>query len=410
MKQLNWYQIFGKSNIPDGRTVLPTDDIQILLNCANIWDKTYTTLSELLADADTLLAVISSNNAIDYLVRSTTWAVAQALVPIMTSNTTPSGECFAQSDRTNEEAYKAFDNDNSSLWHSATSSSPFSSYVGYDFQRDIDISFFEMYKRSNYVRSATIKLQISDDGVTWTDCFEYTGTDYTSLTRKYLTTPIKGRKIRLHFSTSNCYASGQNLYWTEINTLQFYSASITADATAMSYIGANNYAANTLLADATWCNAICNSEYFESVLNVKVPLMTSDTAPEGECFGSSPIKSSNYWYKAFDRNNDTYASVTPSTATMYIGYIFPSAVNVVMADFLIRSSTAFTVSPIVVSYSDNGVDYTDNANTFSTTNNVSVRGIIGSNGMHRYWKLTRTVSSLRDDIAHTVQFYGRRDI
>ena len=49
MKQLNWYQIFGQTHtIPDGSTVTPTDDVQILLNCANIWDKAYTTIADLL--------------------------------------------------------------------------------------------------------------------------------------------------------------------------------------------------------------------------------------------------------------------------------------------------------------------------------------------------------------------------
>ena len=127
--QTTYYLTLG---VPDGSTVTPTDDIQTLLNCANIWDKSYTTLTELLSDSTSLQAVISSNNAIDYLVRSTTFA-----------------------------------------------------------------------------------------------------------------------------------------------------SDVTADSTAMSYIGLNNYASNTLLGDATWCSAICNSTYFESVLNVKVPTMTSATTPSG---------------------------------------------------------------------------------------------------------------------------------
>lgn len=59
--------------VPDGSTVLPKDDIEIWLACANI-NKSYTTLAEVLADTDTLQAIISNNNAVDYMVRSTTWA------------------------------------------------------------------------------------------------------------------------------------------------------------------------------------------------------------------------------------------------------------------------------------------------------------------------------------------------
>ena len=121
--------------VPEGSTVTPTDNIQTWLACAGITDKTYTTLNEVLADSTTLLALISDNNAVDYLVRSTTWA-----------------------------------------------------------------------------------------------------------------------------------------------------SDVCANSTAMTDIGANNYCADELLSDSTWLNAICNSTYFESVLNVKVPSMTSETTPEGNVF------------------------------------------------------------------------------------------------------------------------------
>lgn len=60
--------------IPNGATVTPTDDIQTWLHCADIWDKNYTTIAQVLADASILQAVIASNNAADYMARSTTWA------------------------------------------------------------------------------------------------------------------------------------------------------------------------------------------------------------------------------------------------------------------------------------------------------------------------------------------------
>ena len=124
--------------IPDGATVTPTDDIQTWLHCAGIFDKSYTTINQVLSDTTTLLALISSSNAVDYMVRSTTWA-----------------------------------------------------------------------------------------------------------------------------------------------------SSVVANSTAMTYIGNNNYCANTLLANSTWRTAICNSSYFESVLNTKVPTMTSDTTPSGVVSGTS---------------------------------------------------------------------------------------------------------------------------
>ena len=59
---------------PNGATATPTDDVQTWLHCANIWDKSYTTIAEVVADTTTLNIVISDNNASDYLVRSTTFA------------------------------------------------------------------------------------------------------------------------------------------------------------------------------------------------------------------------------------------------------------------------------------------------------------------------------------------------
>ncbi len=59
---------------PNGSTVLPINDIQIWLRCANIFDKiTYTTLSDILSDSTTLLTLINDTNAVDYMVRSTNW-------------------------------------------------------------------------------------------------------------------------------------------------------------------------------------------------------------------------------------------------------------------------------------------------------------------------------------------------
>ena len=60
--------------VPDGKTITPIDDPEVLLECANVKDTGYTTLSEILADSGVLLAVLTDDNAIDYLVRSTSFA------------------------------------------------------------------------------------------------------------------------------------------------------------------------------------------------------------------------------------------------------------------------------------------------------------------------------------------------
>lgn len=61
---------------PIGETVTPVDDVSILLKCAGIKDRTYATMSELLAanDTDAMFEITLSKNAMQYLARSTGFA------------------------------------------------------------------------------------------------------------------------------------------------------------------------------------------------------------------------------------------------------------------------------------------------------------------------------------------------
>lgn len=201
--------------IPDGSTVTPTDDIQTWLNCANIWDKAYTTLAEVLADSTTLSALISDNNATDYLVRSTTWAsgmcadstamtyiglnnycantlladatwrtaicnstyfeyVLNVKVPVMTDNTHPSGEAIGKDNQDIYYFYKAFDGNDSTQFRPETY--PNNEWVGYDFGRQVRIAKARIYEES----ALTYKIQYSADKSTWIDATETaTATDWT---------------------------------------------------------------------------------------------------------------------------------------------------------------------------------------------------------------------------------------
>ena len=154
------------NDIPDGATVTPTDDVQTWLKCAGL-NKSYTTMSEVLADTNTLSALISNNNAVDYMVRSTTWAsdvcsnesamtyiglndycanklladstwlkaicstsetllkkVLNVYVPKMTSNTAPSGVVSASSEYGTNSAWKAFDGTSASWGRNLSASAP----------------------------------------------------------------------------------------------------------------------------------------------------------------------------------------------------------------------------------------------------------------------------------------------
>ncbi|MBO7451424.1 MAG: hypothetical protein J6U54_13755 [Clostridiales bacterium] len=102
-----------------------------------------------------------------------------------------------------------------------------------------------------------------------------------------------------------------------------FMTAIGASENAMTYIGLNNYCANTLLADlANWMPAICDSQYFEKVLNVKVPIMTSNNTPSGECDGLGTNT-----YKIFDGDENTNVC-NNSSGTFYYSYKFPTVVKI----------------------------------------------------------------------------------
>lgn len=196
--------------LPVGSIVTPTDDIQTWLHCAGIYNKNYTLLSEVLADSTVLLGLMSSNNASDYMVRSTTWASA-----------------------------------------------------------------------------------------------------------------------------------------------------VTANSTAMSYIGANDYCSDELLDDSTWRTAICDSTHFESVLNVKVPTMTSNTQPSGEASSNDACYNSYYPWKAFN-NDPTISSMenrwqaADSTNHAWLQYKFVSAVKIYKVGIAAGSGRK-----IIVKASNDGTNFTD---------------------------------------------------
>lgn len=106
-----------------------------------------------------------------------------------------------------------------------------------------------------------------------------------------------------------------------------FASDVCADETAMQLIGANDYCVNLLLTNTDWFSAICNSTYFEYVLNVKVPIMTSNTTPSGVCSASS--SASNYEpYRAFDGDAQTACSPSTAVGTGWLQYQFPQSVCV----------------------------------------------------------------------------------
>lgn len=243
--------------IPTGSTATPVNDIQTWLHCANIWNKTYTTINQVLADTSTLLALISSNNAADYMARSTNWA-----------------------------------------------------------------------------------------------------------------------------------------------------SSVCANATAMGYIGNNDYCANKLLANSTWLNAICNSAYFESVLNVKVPTMTGYTTPSGVVSGTTEYNYNYLWY-AFDKNSSkgAYCNVTNAD----IIYQFPTAKKIykwVFTSLIAAFGTQYIPNSATLYGSNNGSSWTQLGSLTGFSSSVITKTLILSGATaYKYYKTT--VNASDGSGAEEIQYYGR---
>jgi hypothetical protein len=183
----------------------------------------------------------------------------------------------------------------------------------------------------------------------------------------------------------------------------------------MTYIGLNNYAANTLLADATWCEAICNSEYFESVLNVKVPAMTSDTTPNGICSASGSASNTAPW-KAFDRDTSTEWDPTPNASSSWLMYEFPTNAKIYLAWMRIREKkSGFTA---YIQGSNDGSTwetlYTHPADTSTGGALYEEWAVLNPVSDYKYYRwYTTQVAYIPGNVStnpREMQYYGREDV
>ena len=241
---------------PTGSTATPVNDIQTWLKCGGIFDKSYTTINQVLADTTTLLALISDSNAVDYMVRSTTWA-----------------------------------------------------------------------------------------------------------------------------------------------------SDVCANSTAMTDIGANDYCADTLLSDATWRTAICNSTYFESVLNVKVPTMTSATTPEGEA-GCTDIYSSSYpaWH-AFA--GGTLISEPKNNSILWYKFTKKVAINKIVSRTY--TTVSFTPNAIQLVGSDDGLTWIDIGDEYIVDKSTADKeySVNYANTQDYLYVGIRITSNGAYSALKYLQFYGR---
>ena len=395
--------------LPNGSTVLPTDDIN---------DKSYTTLAEVLEDSVTFNALLGDSNACDYMARSTTWAgKGEGLVPTMTSATTPSGECFGSSYEQGGVAYKAFDGDPSTFFLPARNTTP--EYVGYTFTSATLVRYAILTLKEEGgadTSDVVVKIQGSNDGFV---------SDVNTLATQTITlSNASGASTSygILVNAENAYTS-YRLYTDDMFfktssptrcyglELQFYADAegICDDSQAMSILGRYDYACEAVLANEDWAEAIGNSDYFESVLDVKVPVMTSDTTPSGVASVSSVYGSSFAAWMAFNPSNaNGWVPLSSDRPNPYIQYMFtsPVVISVVKTHWV---SGAITKT-YKISGSNDGTNWADIGTDYSLVNDVESTEIFNNTTAYKYYRLTFTNSPTgyyTDGQGIKLQFYGR---
>ena len=257
MKKTIELSYWGTTNVefndtPNGATVTPTDDVQTWLHCANVWNKSYTTISEVVADTTTLNTLIANENANDYLVRSATFAtdvcnnesamtyiglneycanklladstwleaisssthiekVLKALILPMTSDTGSDGSVAnASSVFPGYSAYQAFDNDDSTYWISNNNAPD--AFITYEFNKDVTIYSIDLINNFSdvYLGNNNSIYVSADDNVILT---LKTSSKIFSLPKQKLT-PKKCKTLKIRVVGDGSYVS--------LSTVQVY--------------------------------------------------------------------------------------------------------------------------------------------------------------------------------------------
>lgn len=398
----------------DGATVEPTDDITTWLKCANIEDPSITTLADVLANRSLFETLIANSNACNYMARSTTWALAEGLVPTMTSNTTPSGEAFCSGYYADYYPYKVFNGTNADLMDSWVNNVYGSEqWIGYKFTSPVCVRKVLIANRNenNTPRAIkSFKIQGSNDGTNWTDVSDELnneGGNVTAATSSYI---IDNDSAFIYYRLFVVNVYDQSFYG--LGMLQFYSdADITTSQDAMSLIGKYDYCSNSLLSNATWAEAIANSKYFEEVLNVSVPKMTSNTTPSGEVIASSFTSNRESWYAFsglyWDGSNfwSSYGNGTNS----WLGYKFNTPIIAKRVKVFLSNDRILTYK-IQASNTGNNNDWVDISDVITANNNATIIELNNSQA-YLYYRLI-AISCTSEGISygaivHAMQFYGR---
>lgn len=184
-----------------------------------------------------------------------------------------------------------------------------------------------------------------------------------------------------------------------------WTTDICADQYAMNLLGQYDTACDALLSDSTWASAIANSTYFESVLNVKVPVMTSNTTPSGTVSveGGTAQTSNPAWY-AFDGNDNSWCTIA-GAGNRRICYEFTQPLKV----FYCRIKPYDGGAKTVIVQGWDGASWVDMSTQTVLPNGNDYSGILCDTSGTDYTKYGLLIvdSYQTNTVVRTLQFYGR---
>lgn len=235
----------------------------------------------------------------------------------------------------------------------------------------------------------------TDDVQTWLHCANIFNKSYTRVDEVIADTTIL-----------NTLLANENANNYLVRSTSF-ATDLCSNETAMTYIGLNDYCANKLLFDSTWCTAIGNSTYFEKVLNVKVPTMTSNTAPSGEVFGNT----GNTAYNSFNGNNSNDVGKSGNFPHI-LGYKFVNKVIVKRMWVKNRISSPSMFKNFTIEGSNDGTNFTPIKTLVNTNNNSGYEqyfDLYENNKPYLYYRLNVTSHHGSFTSFGNIQFYGREE-
>ncbi len=195
-----------------------------------------------------------------------------------------------------------------------------------------------------------------------------------------------------------------------------FATDCCANEDFMTYLGLKDDAlVYQFLNDETWLNAICNSQYFESILTKSVPVMTSDTSPQGRAFATDTYSTNNP-YKAFDKDTGTRwlsNTTVANSVDLGIGYIFVEPIICKLFKFTISSNAPISEIQYTIQGSNDGSNWTDLTEKFTDVPKTEfATHIIDNNVAYSRYRMHITkqqgsTTSTRCGYMNVMNFYGR---